>query len=260
MPLKRTLSLFAIAALLAGSAAIAAAAPSARPAPLCVVRVGFGNADALGAFDAMTTHNAVALDAIAKRGNYDTLTLSVIYYGHMAVSKDPVNGGSRYQEDGVRVTLTGWQGSTWKQLGNEALDLHGLVAADKSYAIVRERELNPAHLEALGERLLFSSGVFTTEMWVFVANQVTRDMDTVPAQEQPDQVATIRRVQRNELTMNGFKLADSSFNWDHDEALLPELNAYWHVLAPITSADVTTLGPQTLALIRNILGDDSTKC
>jgi hypothetical protein len=261
MSSKRILLALALAACALGGGATASPAPTAKTQPLCLVRNAFGlNSEAQTVFDALATRNAGALDEIAKRENYDTLTLSVIYYGHMAVSKDPINGLSKYQDDGVKITLNAWRGSTWKQLGSESLDLHALVGAEKGYAIVRERELNAAHIEALGERLLFSDHVFATEMWVFVANQVTRDMTTVPTQEQPDQVATIRRVQRNELTMNGLKLSDSSFNVDHDEAVLPELNAYWHVLAPITAADVATLGPQSLALIRNVLGDDSTKC
>jgi hypothetical protein len=277
--------------ILAGSAVFDAprawAIVSIRKDPLCIVRGELAtqsNPTALKAYDAMTTRNVDELFDLEAAGKYDAITLSIIYrsttFGSAGQSASPQGelgggavsssaggsdamGNGLLNKDVVRIALMGWKHETWTDLGTIPLQLQTLLAADKSYIFMHEREINSAHIKAIGERLIFSNGQWSSEWWVYVEPFIFQEM----GQSDEVKIAKARALQRYDLTTNGFTLADNKFNSDRDFQVLPEMinlqdiNSWgWHMLGPISADNLKKLGSESLSLVRNVLGEESTAC
>jgi len=251
---------------------------SIRKDPLCIVRGALAtqsNPTALKAYDAMTTRNVDELFGLEAAGKYDAITLSIIYRsttfsnaGTAVAPNGELSGASAadiglLSKDVVRIALMGWKHEIWTDLGTIPVQLQTLLASDKSYIFLHEREISAAHIKAIGERLIFSNGQWSSEWWVYVEPFIFQEM----GQSDEVKIAKARALQRYDLTTNGFTLADSKFNPDRNFQVLPEMvnlqdiNSWgWHMLGPITADNMKKLGSESLSLVRNVLGEESTAC
>jgi len=244
--------LLAILALLfSATLAVARAAPNMDPVPIerAAVARGAGGEAAAQILAAFLAKDAVALERMGLAQRFDKLTVSAHYSsGLLDCPANPKRC------EAIRLTLYGWQGYRPILLSLVRFSSEDLAPEDRAQAMRLERR-STAGITGVIERLVYSNGRFTPEVWLLVRPDESMAKEQLPADSEmgaPER----KRLQRQLLAQEGFVLADSSVNSDTSGPAMPEATRWFHLLGSLTPQNVTTIGPSTVWLLSSMLGID----
>jgi hypothetical protein len=240
--------------LMATSALSRAAPPNMDPALIerdAIARSagGVAGAQILAAFLAK---DAGALERMGLAQRFDKLTISAHYSSGLLDC--PANPRPC---EAIRLTLYGWRGYRPILLSGVRFSSEDLAPEDRAQAMRLERS-SAAGITAVIERLVYSDGRFTTEVWLLVRPDESMAKEQLPADIEMGAAAR-KRLQRQLLAQEGFVLADSSVNSDVSGPAMPEATRWFHLLGSLTPQNVDTIGPSTVWLLSSMLGIDPSR-
>ena len=251
---SRLLGLFAL--LLTATFALARAAPPNMD-PVRIERDavtrGAGGVAASRILAAFLAKDGRELERTRLAKQFDSLTATVHYSS--GILDCPANPR---RCERIRLSLFGWQANRPALLGAVQFSLEDLVPYDRAQAMRLERS-SAAGLTGVVERLVYSNGRFTPEVWLLVRPDESMAKGPLSRDPGTDPGSVLKRLQRQLLAEEGFDLANSSVNSDVSGPAMPEATRWFHLLGSLTPQNVDTIGPSTVWLLSSMLGIDPSR-
>ena len=244
-----------LALLLMATLALARAAPPNMDPVLIerdAVARGAGGLAAAQILAAFLAKDAGALERMGLAQRFDKLTVSAHYSSGLLDC--PANPRPC---EAIRLRLYGWRGYRPILLSGVRFSSEDLASEDRAQAMRLERS-SAIGITAVIERLVYSNGRFTTEVWLLVRPDESMAKEQLPADIEMGAAAR-KRLQRQLLAQEGFVLADSSVNSDVSGPAMPEATRWFHLLGSLTPQNVDTIGPSTVWLLSSMLGIDPSR-